>query len=91
MDDQDDITFDSPAAIREMRRRHAELGRRALAIASVALEEWEAKVARGEPLNMTREEALNLRDVGREMLERSASGGKEPDGDAPLKKPKLAH
>jgi hypothetical protein len=76
--------FDSPAAVRGMRRRHADLGRRALAIASVALGEWEQKVARGEPLGMTREEVLNLIRVGREMIERSSDG----PGDAPIPPPK---
>jgi len=78
----DDTTFDSIIARREMRHRHAELGRRALAIADVALRELEAKVARGEAVNMTREEALRLRDAGAEMVERAAQG--EPDGDAPI-------
>jgi hypothetical protein len=78
----DDVTFDSVIARREMRQRQAEIGRRALAIVDVALRELEQKIARGEPLNMTCADALKLRDVGRELLERSAE--KEPDGDAPI-------
>jgi hypothetical protein len=76
-----DVTFDGIIARREMRQRQAEIGRRALAIVDVALRELEQKIARGEPLNMTCADALRLRDVGRELLERSAS---EPDGDAPI-------
>jgi hypothetical protein len=72
----DDITFDNPAAVREMRRRHASIGRRALAIVDVALRELEQKVARGEPLDMKLEDALALREIGMKMSH-------EADGDPP--------
>lgn len=75
-DMDDDITFDNPAAVREMRRRHASIGRRALAIVDVALRELEQKVACGEPLDMKLEDALALREIGMKMSHQA-------DGDPP--------
>jgi hypothetical protein len=82
--DDDDITFDNPAAVREMKHRHASLGRRALAIVDVALRELEEKIARGEPLNMERADALALREVGEKMVREAL----EHEADAPIPPPK---
>jgi hypothetical protein len=79
--DDDIITFDNAAARREMRHRHAELGRRTLAVVSVALQEWEEKVARGEPLGLSPAEIEQLREIGAKMAH-------EADGDAPIPPPK---
>lgn len=78
----DDVTFDSPAAVRAMKQRHAELGRRTLAIVDVALREWEAKIAAGEPLDISPQDIKALRDIGEKM-------SREADGDPPItpKKP----
>jgi hypothetical protein len=83
----DIITFDNAAARREMRLRHARIGRLALDIAEAALLELKAKLESGQHLDMSIDDAIRLRDLGRGMLERSASGGKEPDGGAQIKKP----
>ena len=77
-----DDEFDSPAAIRESRRRRAALGVRMQMVAARALEELEAKIAAGQPLNMTREQAETLRNAGEE-IEREALGGDPTD----LKRP----
>jgi hypothetical protein len=65
--DDDIITFDSPAAIREMKQRHASIGRRTLAVVSAALAEWEARIANGEALNMSPAEIEQLREIGAKM------------------------
>jgi hypothetical protein len=75
----DDIMFDSPPAIREMKQRHAALGRRTLAVVSAALAEWEQKIARGEALNLTPDDIEKLREIGAKMSH-------EADGD-PLPPP----
>jgi proline dehydrogenase len=63
-----------------MRRRHLELGLRMQAVASAALQELEEKIAAGRPLNLSREDAETLRDVGAK-LEREALGEKKRGGD----------
>jgi predicted transcriptional regulator len=70
----DDIHVGSPQAIAEMNRRHLSIAFRMQAVAVAALEEWERKIAAGEPLNVSAEDAKALLDAGREM-ERSALGG----------------
>jgi hypothetical protein len=75
-------------SIEEMRRRHLDVALRMQKLACIALEEWERKAARGEPLNMTGEDAKALFDVG-VKIERAALGKKEPDdGDAAAPIPK---
>jgi len=75
--------FDSRAAIAEMRRRHVLIGRRMQEVALRALEELEAKVAVGQPLKVSAEDAKILLDAGAK-LERAAMGDKEQEGDAPM-------
>jgi len=77
--DDDIIRFDSPAAIREMKQRHASIGRRTLAVVSAALAQWEARIANGEALNMSPAEIEQLREIGAKMSH-------EADGD-PLPPP----
>lgn len=77
----DDVNFDSPAAVREMNQRHAALGRRTLGVVSAALAEWEAKIANGEALNLSPAEIEQLREIGAKMAH-------EADGDAPILPPK---
>jgi hypothetical protein len=80
----DDVTFASPAAVREMKQRHAALGRRTLAVVSAALAEWEARIANGEALNMSPADIEALREIGVKM----AREAPEPDAsDAPTGKP----
>jgi hypothetical protein len=79
--DDDLFTFDSAIERREMRRRHASMGRRMQLVASYAVEELERKMAAGEPLNLSREEAEKLKAVGEE-LERKATRG-EPGPTKP--------
>ena len=80
MEPDDDLyAFDSITERRAMRLRQAELGRRMQLIAAAALEEWEKKLSRGAPLNMSREDAEKLRDAGAK-LEREAM-----DDDASMK------
>jgi hypothetical protein len=80
--------LDDADSIEEMRRRHLSIGLRMQAIAVRALEELEQKVAAGQPLGLSAEEAKALLDAGAE-LERSALGEKEPaDGDVPIAKAK---
>jgi len=77
----DDVMFDNPAAVREMKQRHAALGRRTLAVVSVALQEWEARIANGEALNLSPAEIEQLREIGAKMAH-------EADGEAPIPPPK---
>jgi hypothetical protein len=77
----DDVIFDNPAAVREMRRRHAAIGRRALAIVSAALAEWEARIANGEALNMSLAEIEQLREIGMKMAREDS--GHEADAPEP--------
>jgi hypothetical protein len=72
-----DVTFDSVIERREMRMRHAELGRRTLAIVDYAVKEWEAKIANGEALNISPAEIEQLREIATKMAH-------EADGDAPI-------
>jgi hypothetical protein len=81
--DDDIIDVDSPEQRTAMRRRHVELGRRMQAVAVAALEELEAKIAAGQPLGLSREDAGALLDVGR-RLEREALGEREQAADAPI-------
>lgn len=53
------------------------------AIAVRALEELEQKVAAGQPLNLSADDAKILLDAG-SKLERRALGEKEPDDDEPI-------
>jgi hypothetical protein len=64
-----------------MRLRQVHIGRRMQMVAAAALAEWEKKIAAGQPLNISREDAETLRDVGEEMERR---GMRDP-GDAPGK------
>jgi hypothetical protein len=82
MNDIDDIgdNFDSPEAIRAMRRRHLKFGLRMQAVAIRALEELEEKMAAGKPLNLRSGDAKTLLDAGAK-LEREALGEKERDAD----------
>ena len=73
--------FDGPEARRAMRRRHVELAIRMQAIASAALAEWECKIAAGEPLNVSAQDAKALLDAGRELERESCDG----DDDSPKK------
>ena len=77
----DDVMFDNSAAVREMKQRHAALGRRTLAVVSVALQEWEARIANGEALNLSPAEIEQLREIGAKMAH-------EADGEAPIPPPK---
>jgi hypothetical protein len=60
--------FDDYEAIVAMRRRHAEIGRRLLAIAVRGLEELEAKVAAGEQLDMTAQDVRKLLDTAADLI-----------------------
>lgn len=77
----DDVAFDNPATIREMRRRHAAIGRQALAVVSAALAEWEQKIARGEALNLTPDDIEKLREIGAKMA--AEDSGHEADAPPP--------
>jgi hypothetical protein len=80
--------LDDTDSVVAMRRRHLSIGLRMQALACIALEELEAKVAAGQPLGLSAEDAKALLDAGAE-LERAALGGKEPDdGEAPIPKAK---
>jgi len=80
--DIDDIDVDSPEQRMAMRRRHASIGRLAQEIALAGLLELKAKLAAGQPLNLTYEEAGKLRGAGLEM-EREALGRRQLEaGDA---------
>jgi hypothetical protein len=59
-----------------MRRRHLSVGLRFQAVAVYALEELEKKMASGEPLGLTAEDAKTLLDAG-SALERGALGGRK--------------
>jgi hypothetical protein len=61
--------------IEAMRRRHLSVGLRFQAIAVYALEELEKKMASGETLGLTAEDAKTLLDAG-SALERAALGEK---------------
>jgi hypothetical protein len=63
--------FDDAEAILAMRRRHLEIGMRMQAVAVAALKELEQKVASGQPLNLSTEDAKKLLDAGT-ALERAA-------------------
>lgn len=80
MHNDDIITFDNPASVREMKLRHAALGRRTLAVVSAALAEWEARIANGEALNMSPAEIEQLREIGAKMAHEADA--LEPDADA---------
>jgi len=82
--DDDIIRFDSPAAIREMRQRHASIGRRTLAVVSAALAEWETRIANGEALNMSPADIEALREIGVKMA-READNLPDADPIKPLK------
>jgi len=77
--------LDDAESIIEMRQRHLSIGLQMQRLACIALEELEAKVKVGEPLNLTADDAKALLSAG-EQLERDALG-KEPDDDnAPIPK-----
>lgn len=80
--------FDSPAAIRQMHIRHAELGRLAQRIAMAGLLELQRKLENQLPLNMTGAEARALLDVGLRM-ERAAHG--LPEEMEPFSEPPKVH
>jgi hypothetical protein len=85
--DQDDIIgddFDSPAAIRAMRKRQVYFGRLAQEIALAALVELKAKLTAGEPLNLTYAEAETLRGAGVEIELAALRRRQRDDGDAPI-------
>jgi len=86
IDDIDGIDdFDSPQARRRMRLRHVRFGRLAQEVAHAALLELKAKLDAGQPLNLTYEQAQQLRDVGVEMERRASAGSGDADaGDAPI-------
>jgi hypothetical protein len=71
--------LDDAESIEAMRRRHLSIGLRMQRVAIIALEEWERKVAAGEPLGLSAEDARTLLDAGAK-LEREALGKK----DAPM-------
>jgi hypothetical protein len=80
--------LDDAASIIEMRQRHLDVALRMQRVAVRAIEELEQKLARGEPLNLSAEDAKTLLNASAK-LERSALGEKEPaDGDAPIPKAK---
>jgi hypothetical protein len=82
MEPDDLYTFDSTEARRAMRLRQVQIGRRMQLVASAALRELEQKLAQGKPLDLSRQEAEQLRDVGEEMERR---GMRDPgDADAPI-------
>jgi hypothetical protein len=63
-------------SIEDMRKRHLRIGIRFQAVAVYALEELEAKMASGQPLNLSAEDAKILLDAGAK-IERAALGEKE--------------
>jgi hypothetical protein len=73
MADKDKFEHDDVEA---MRRRHLSVGLRFQAIAVYALEELEKKMASGQPLGLTAEDAKTLLDAGA-ALERGALGGRK--------------
>jgi hypothetical protein len=75
--DDDLFTFDSIAERRAMRLRQVQIGRRMQLVAAAALAEWEQKLAAGQPLNMSREDAEKLMVTG-EQIERQGLGD-DPD------------
>jgi hypothetical protein len=82
-----DNDFDSPAARAAMRKRQAQFGRMMMMIAAVGLRELEQKIASGQVLDMSAEDARKLYESGA-RLERAAIG--EHDGDdAPV--PPVSH
>jgi hypothetical protein len=80
MEPDDLYTFDSIEARRAMRLRQVQIGRRMQLVASAALRELEQKLADGKPLDLSRQQAEQLREVGEEMERR---GMRDP-GDAPV-------
>jgi hypothetical protein len=78
--------FDSAAARVAMRRRHLQIGLRMQAIATYALEELERKIATGEPLGLSAEDAKKLLAAG-EKLEREAIRSRGNEEPVLLKKP----
>lgn len=78
-------SFDSPQARREMRHRHALLGKAMMALALRGLRELEQKAQ----LNMTAEEVRRLYESGSRLVRES--GGEiddgEPDPPVSSKKP----
>jgi hypothetical protein len=60
--------FDDPQSILDMRKRHAEIGMRMQRLALHGLEESEAKVARGEALDMTADDVQKMLDVAAELI-----------------------
>lgn len=70
--------LDDAETIIAMRKRHLAAGLRMQAVALRALEELEQKIAAGEPLGITAEDAKTLSSAG-EQLERDAFRGKKPD------------
>lgn len=89
MDDKEPFDLDSPAAIRAMNIRQARLGALAQEVALAALTELQKKMERGEPLNLTAGEAMDLLAVGLRM-ERDAQ---PKEGQPPHKAepPKRVH
>jgi len=61
------IEDDLARGVPEMRRRHLAIALRMQAVATHALQELEQKIAHGQPLNMTADEAQKLRDAGLEL------------------------
>jgi hypothetical protein len=74
-----DTTFDSPAEVRAMKMRHASLGRRTLEIVDYALREWELKIKRGEALNLSVAEIIELRAIGMKMAAQDGGADAEVD------------
>jgi hypothetical protein len=75
--------LDDDDSIAGMRRRHIQLAMRMQALGALGLAELEAKVAAGEALNLSAEDAKALRDAGT-RLEREALGEKEPIPKKPI-------